>query len=198
MGMTSLSIHERTLLVNFIIYRTPRYSLSTSPPPAWFMEAIDSDVQTVLWDRSPRLQADELGSSQEGRKWITFPAYPRVGTNEDGPLLGVGLLPMAEHARALQAIWIARYLNPSMASPKSSPQPRLPPACLSPHCPQALSMDHHNSSPSGALWAIPIRDEGARAHAEIFMPEGLKIQQGCGASASRPRSEAPYAEPLTK
>ena len=120
-GITSLSlsIHGRTLLVNFIIYGTPRYWLSTSTPPAWFMEAIDSDVQTIPWDRSPRLQADELGSSQEGIKWITLPTYPRVGTREDGPLLGVGLLPMAEHTRALQAIWIARYLNPSTAEWKS-------------------------------------------------------------------------------
>ena len=51
--MTSLSIHGRTLFVNFIIYGTPRYWLCTSTPPAWFMEAIDSDVQTILWDRSP-------------------------------------------------------------------------------------------------------------------------------------------------
>ena len=118
-GLQNLSIHGRTLLVNFIIYGTPRYWLSTITPPAWFMEAIDSDVQTILWDRTPRLQADELGSTQEGRRWITLPTYPRVGTSENGPLLGIGLLPMAEHTRALQAIWIIRYLNPSTADWKT-------------------------------------------------------------------------------
>ena len=95
-GVQNLSIHGRTLLVNFIIYGTPRYWLSTSTPPAWFMEAIDSDVQTILWDRSPRLQAEEIGSSREGRRWITCPEYPRVGTSEDQPLLGIGLLPIHE------------------------------------------------------------------------------------------------------
>ena len=46
-GMTSLSIHGRALLANFIVYGTPRYWLSTSTPPEWFIEAIDSDVQTI-------------------------------------------------------------------------------------------------------------------------------------------------------
>eukprot|EP00967_Tisochrysis_lutea_P072462 scaffold96591_cov35-Tisochrysis_lutea.AAC.1 len=84
------------------------------------MEAIDSDVQAVLWNRSPQLQADELGSSQEGRKWLTFPSYPRVGANEDGPLLGVGLLPMAEHTRALQAIWIVSRTSLGRPAPSFS------------------------------------------------------------------------------
>ena len=36
-GIQNLSIHGRVLLVNFIIYGTPRYWLSTSTPPAWFV-----------------------------------------------------------------------------------------------------------------------------------------------------------------
>jgi len=77
-GIQNLSIHGRVLLANFVIYGTPRYWLSTSTPPSWFMEAIDSDVHALLWDRTPSMNKDELGSTQEGRRWITHPTYPRV------------------------------------------------------------------------------------------------------------------------
>ena len=64
---------------------------------------------------TPSLNKDELGSTQEGRRWVTHPTYPRVGHSEESPTLGIGLMPMKEHIKALQAIWIIRYLTPSTA-----------------------------------------------------------------------------------
>eukprot|EP00967_Tisochrysis_lutea_P157852 scaffold321357_cov48-Tisochrysis_lutea.AAC.1 len=66
------------------------------------MEAIYSDVQAILWDRNPCIQADKPGISQVGLRWINFPTHPRVGylKQGDAPLQEVAAARLSAAARA--------------------------------------------------------------------------------------------------
>ena len=110
-----LTLHGRAMLANGMIYSRFRYPAQCMSIPKYIMRAIASDVSALLWGRKHDFEPDEFGSVCAARRWMMEGALSmprRTG-------LGIGLLPWAEHVKALQAMWVVRYVDPTQGEWKS-------------------------------------------------------------------------------
>jgi hypothetical protein len=99
------------MLVNFMIYSVPRYWVQTMAAPASFHKYLQADVFQLLLEREPSFDVEETGTDTTAYKWLknhTAPITPKGGCS-----LGIGLLDWASHVKAMQAMWLLKYLDAS-------------------------------------------------------------------------------------
>eukprot|EP00962_Isochrysis_galbana_P016978 scaffold4866_cov152-Isochrysis_galbana.AAC.3 len=93
---------------NAMIYSIPRYWMQSSRPPDRFIEGLESDVYHLLWSKDHDFEVDAIGSTTKHRPFIKHTAVYNKRKN-----LGVGLLDLKNHARALRVKWALNYLDAS-------------------------------------------------------------------------------------
>jgi hypothetical protein len=101
------------MLANSMIYSIPRYWMQSSKPPDRIIEGLEADVYHLLWAKDHEFEAQTVGITTKNRPFMKHTAVynKRKWTNDTG--LGVGLLDLQSHARALRVNWALRYLDPS-------------------------------------------------------------------------------------
>jgi hypothetical protein len=99
----------RTRVATIMYLSIFRYWTQCMLPPKHITEAINSDVQAFTWAKDPDLNPDEQGTEAKFRRWMK-------GVSQYGnrvKKLGLGVFPWTNHARAIRARWITRYLDPT-------------------------------------------------------------------------------------
>ena len=76
------------MLANSMIYGRFRYFITVEPMPQAISQAIQEDVQALLWNKDASFLATEVGTELENHRWMKQEAQflPRKGT------LGAGVL----------------------------------------------------------------------------------------------------------
>ena len=107
----TLTVFGRSMLANSMIYSRLRYWTECMIIPKHIHHAIESDVDSLIWNKRPKFQADELGTTKTNNRWI------RRAT-ESLPIHkgGIGRLAWYEHVSAIQAKWALKYMDASRAS----------------------------------------------------------------------------------
>jgi hypothetical protein len=112
-SLTGLSIHGRVMLVNAMIYSIPRYWMQSSIPPGRVIEGLEEDVYHLLWSKDHEFDVETIGTNTKDGPYIKNTAvYSERRWNQDTGL-GIGLLDLRNHAKALRVKWALRYLNAS-------------------------------------------------------------------------------------
>lgn len=86
-----------------MVFSRHRYYVSAMVMPQDISDAIDEDVQQLIWGRDVSLDAGELGSD-EVRRFIRKGAQYKPWRHG-----GIGLLHWTGHRKALAAVWLFRY-----------------------------------------------------------------------------------------
>ena len=104
-----LTVFGRTMIVNAMYFSRFRYVAQVIVPPAHVTEAIVSDAQALVWDRTPNIaQKTEYGTDRINRRWL------RQGAQfQPKKQLSIGLLPWIAHLKGLQAKLLFKYIDPS-------------------------------------------------------------------------------------
>ena len=69
----------------------------------WLNDAIESDVQALMWNKEMAFDPDELGSESNHRRFL------KKDAQHNKKPFGINLLPWIPHLKALQVRWILRY-----------------------------------------------------------------------------------------
>jgi hypothetical protein len=111
--LIGLSIHGRVMLANAMIYSISRYWLQSSIPPERVIERLEADVYHLLWCKDHEFEVEAIGTNTKDRPYIKNTAvYNKRKWNQDAGL-GIGLLDLRNHAKALRVKWALRYLDAS-------------------------------------------------------------------------------------
>ena len=66
-----LTVFGRTMIVNAMYFSRYRYVAQVMVPPAHITEAIVSDAQALVWDKTPNTtQTAEYGTDRTNRRWL--------------------------------------------------------------------------------------------------------------------------------
>ena len=97
------------MLVNSMIYGRFRYYVNVEPMPQRITEALISDAQALLWNKSSQFQPGELGTTLSSKRWMKGNAQylPRKGS------LGGGVLHWPSHVKALMVHRLLKYRDAS-------------------------------------------------------------------------------------
>ena len=98
-----MSAHGSARVGNFMVYSRFRYLANAQMMPAAITQAIDEDVQMLIWGKDVVFDAEEIGSDQVRRYIKKGAQYKRWAEG------GIGLLHWPAHLKALAAIWMFRY-----------------------------------------------------------------------------------------
>ena len=101
-----LTIYGRAMMVNSFIYSTFRFYAMALEIPKDIMNAIESDVQAIIWNRDMSFDPEELGTDLDRR-----PLYKAGVELLPRRELGLGLLHWPSHVKALQVKVLLRYLD---------------------------------------------------------------------------------------
>ena len=107
-GLSAMTQVGRTMIANSMIYSMLRYWAQFLTIPGKIMDALDSDAQALVWNKSVAFTEGELGTEKVNRRFM------RQGT-EHNPRqhLGLGLLSWKDHVDAIQAKAWLNYLDGS-------------------------------------------------------------------------------------
>jgi hypothetical protein len=105
-SLAGLSLQGKVMLANSnsIIYSIPRYWMQSSIPPDKIIDGLEADVYHLLWAKDHEFDVDlgTIGTSTKSRPFITLTAvFNKCQWNQDTGL-GVGLLDLRNHAKALR------------------------------------------------------------------------------------------------
>jgi hypothetical protein len=112
-NLAGLSLHGRVMLANAMIHSIPRYWMQSSRPPDHIIEGLEADVYHLLWAKDHEFDVQAIGSSTKNRPYIEHSAIYNRRKCSQNTGLGMGLLNLQSHARALRVKWILRYLDAS-------------------------------------------------------------------------------------
>jgi hypothetical protein len=110
-SLAGLSIHGRVMLANAMIYSIPRYWMQSSRPPDHIIQGLEADVYHLLWAKDHEFDVQVIGSNTKNRPYIKHTAIYNKRKWHQNTGLGVGLLDLESHARALRVKWILKYLD---------------------------------------------------------------------------------------
>ena len=91
-----------------MIYSRFRYWAQTLHMPTEIAQAIDSDVQAMVWGRDVDFDPEELGTTLTNNRWISTKS--QYLPKKEG---GLGLLNWEAHSKALYQIIWHRYRDAS-------------------------------------------------------------------------------------
>ena len=100
-----MTIFGRAMIANAMVYSRFRYVAQSMVIPDYLMQAIEEDVQTLLWARDASFDPHNIGTQSNFRRWMKNDAQ----YNERRNGLGVGVLHWAHHVQGLQANWLLKY-----------------------------------------------------------------------------------------
>jgi hypothetical protein len=111
----SLAIVGQSMLANSMVYSRFRYFITVEPMPAEISQAIQKDVQALLWNKDTTFLASEVGSVLRNGRWMKQESQylPRKGT------LGAGVLHWEAHTEAIQVNKLIKYRDASLGMWKS-------------------------------------------------------------------------------
>jgi len=102
-----LTLVGANLITNAMVYGRFRYYIQAIAIPTRFVNAIYEDAQALIWSPDVTFDAEELGTAAQIRRFTG-----KASQHGSRKLqLGGGLLDWKEHVKALQAIWILKYLD---------------------------------------------------------------------------------------
>ena len=105
-----MSPHGSALVANSHIFSRHRYFVSGLVMPKEIVQAIESDVQQLVWGSEPLFEPEALGSEPVRRYMVAGAQYlPRRS-------FGVGLLPWEQHMKGLAAITLFHYVGAELCS----------------------------------------------------------------------------------
>jgi hypothetical protein len=105
-----MGITGRNIIIQSKFYGSLRYWLYSMLMPKQIIEALEQDVGTILWKRTPALTADERGTSTPFHRHMIRPVSYRK--QRQG---GAGAMHWISHTHAFYAQTIIKYLNPRRA-----------------------------------------------------------------------------------
>jgi hypothetical protein len=112
-SLAGLSLQGRVMLANSMIYSIPRYWMQSSIPPDKIIDGLEADVYHLLWAKYHEFEVDTIGTATKSRFFIKKTAvFNKRKWNQDTGL-GVGLLDLRNHAKALRVKWALKYLDAS-------------------------------------------------------------------------------------
>jgi hypothetical protein len=101
------------MLANAMIYSIPRYWMQSSFPPDHIIQGLEADVYHLLWAKDHEFDVQAIGSTTKNRPYIKHTTIYNTRKWHQNTGLGVGLLDLESHARALRVNWILKYLDAS-------------------------------------------------------------------------------------
>ena len=106
-GLSTLTQTGRAMIANSMIYSMLRYWTQFLIIPEKIMDALDSDAQALVWNKSVVFTEGELGTEKVNRRFM------RQGSEHNPKQhLGLSLLSWADHVKAIQAkAWLTGVPN---------------------------------------------------------------------------------------
>ena len=100
----TLTVLGRAMLANTMIYSRFRYWAQTMHMPTDIGDALDADVQALIWGKDPEFDQEALGTTINNNKWLG--ARSQYLPLKEG---GLSLLHWSSHQKALSAMIWFRY-----------------------------------------------------------------------------------------
>jgi hypothetical protein len=106
----------RTMLANTMIVSRFRYWWQSMAPPDFIVDALCSDVEALVWAKDVSFEADEIGTNVKFRRFLKKGAQFSDRRTE----LGIGMLDIPSHIKALQLNWLLKYRGTARAATGNS------------------------------------------------------------------------------
>ena len=107
-----LTIFGRVLLANMMVFSRIRYPSHCMEVPKYIYKAIVSDTQALLWEKDYTPDPALWGSDLEKKRWMKEEAQ----TGKPRTHLGVGLLDIGAHLKALRVKQLLAYVDASQGA----------------------------------------------------------------------------------
>ena len=180
----SLTALGRAMIANSLIYSRFRYAAGTIAVPADINQAIEEDVQALIWNKDPTFEADNRGTDRVNKRWLLEAAQTHSLRQ-----LGIGLLPWRAHLKAMQIKMLLGYLDGTRDAYKQvldcwfARHPEGRGAILS-----TMPIKQLTKSTTQRVCALPALFTQALASLRELRPEPRRVQ-GC---ASQDEAKAEY------
>jgi hypothetical protein len=87
--------------------------MQSSLPPEHIIQGLEADVYHLLWAKDHEFDAQTVGSNTKDRPYIKHTAVYNKRKWHENTGLGLGLLDLENHAKALRVQWLLKYLDAS-------------------------------------------------------------------------------------
>ena len=101
----SLTQIGRSMLANTMIVSRFRYWWHSDSMPHHIRDALESDLEALVWGKDVAFDAEQAGTDAKFRRYLKKNA--QYGNRKTD--LGIGMLDLESHIRALQVNWLLKY-----------------------------------------------------------------------------------------